>query len=407
MDLTALPRLAPEAYTEVRRRAIFDCCKWDPQVEDVSVLAPYPLLLHRAAWRELAKAAEALAAETQAAERELLERPDLRRRLGLPRAVRGAMGGALNGRAPRGAARVIRFDFHPTPRGWRVSEANSDVPGGFIEASGFTRLMAAMSPGYDVPGDPAEALAGSVQRAAGPGALVGLIHATAYTDDRQVMIYLARRLEARGLRTRLASPADLTWRNGQAHAGGEPLALALRFYPAEWLPHLPRRTGWRHFFRGARTPLSNPATALATQSKRFALIWNRLETPMAAWRRLLPETRDPRSAPWRRGEEWVLKPALGRVGEAIGLRGVTPEKEWRAIARSARWRPGAWAAQRRFEAVPIETPDGPRHVCLGVFTVDGRAAGIYGRLAPLPLIAMRAQDVAVLIARQEEPPPCR
>ncbi|NUP91036.1 MAG: glutathionylspermidine synthase, partial [Candidatus Sumerlaeia bacterium] len=75
MDLTALPRLAPEAFTEVRRRAIFDCCKWDPQVEDVSVLAPYPLLLHRAAWRELAEAAEALAAETQTAERELLERP--------------------------------------------------------------------------------------------------------------------------------------------------------------------------------------------------------------------------------------------------------------------------------------------------------------------------------------------
>jgi hypothetical protein len=34
--------------------------------------------------------------------------------------------------------------------------------------------------------------------------------------------------------------------------------------------------------------------------------------------------------------------------------------------------------------------------CLGVFTVDGRAAGIYGRLSPRPVIDYAAVDAAVL-----------
>lgn len=41
--------VAPEAFDRVRRRMIFDCCKWDPQVEDVATLAPFPLLLRREA----------------------------------------------------------------------------------------------------------------------------------------------------------------------------------------------------------------------------------------------------------------------------------------------------------------------------------------------------------------------
>ena len=35
--------------------------------------------------------------------------------------------------------------------------------------------------------------------------------------------------------------------------------------------------------------------------------------------------------------------------------------------------------------------------CLGVYTIDGRAAGIYGRIAPKPFIDYAAVDVAVLV----------
>jgi hypothetical protein len=35
--------------------------------------------------------------------------------------------------------------------------------------------------------------------------------------------------------------------------------------------------------------------------------------------------------------------------------------------------------------------------CIGVYTVDGRAAGIYGRVASQPLINDTAKDIAVLV----------
>jgi glutathionylspermidine synthase len=393
----------PAEHARLRRRAIFECCKWDPQVEDVSTIAPFPLLLRREAWDEIASLSETLAAEAAAAEEELARRPDLHRELGLPRPVRRALKGIPGRGATPGIARVLRFDFHWTTEGWRISEANTDVPGGFNEASGFARLMAPLFPGSEPSGDPAGRMADSVAAATRPGSAVALVHATAYTDDRQVMVFLARELEARGRRAVLAAPDHLRWQGGQAWIGDEPLDALLRFFPAEWLPNLPRSSGWQHFFRGGRTPVSNPGSALLPQSKRFPLVWDRLETPLPTWRRLLPETRDPREVPWKKDGGWVLKPALGRVGDGIGLAGVTPEKEWKQIRRALRFGGRWWAAQRRFEAVPMRVGGEPFYPCVGVYTIDGRAAGGYGRVARRPIVNHLAQDVAVLVEpRQEE-----
>jgi glutathionylspermidine synthase len=402
--------LAPELFAGIRRQAVFDCCKWDPQVEDVESLSAIPLVLQPEAWDEIAALAERLAAEAMAAEAELAARPALHKLLGLPRRVRAALARAAA--APsQGAARVLRFDFHATTEGWRISEANTDVPGGFNEASGFTRLVSAHVPGTVPAGDPAGRLADAVAAAVAdvpPGAAVALVHATAFTDDRQVMVFLGRHLEARGCRPLLLGPDHLRWRDGRAFAAGAgcegPIDFLVRFFPAEWLPNLPRRSGWRHFFAGAATPASNPAAALLVQSKRFPLVWDRLETPLPTWRALLPETVDPREAGWRRGglDGWVVKPALGRVGDGIGLTGVTGAKEWKAIDKDIRRHPAHWAAQRRFEAVPLATPQGPLFPCVGVYTIDGRAAGAYGRVAGKPLVDHLAQDAAVLVAAREQ-----
>jgi glutathionylspermidine synthase len=390
----------PAEHARLRRRAIFECCKWDPQVEDVSTVAPFPLLLRRPAWEEIAGLAETLAAEAIAAEEELARRPDLHRMLGLPLAVRRAL---RPGNPPPGIARVLRFDFHWTTEGWRISETNSDVPGGFNEGSGFARLLAPSFPGSEPAGDPAGRLAEAVA-----SGTVALVHATAYTDDRQVMVYLAKELEARGCRALLAAPDHLRWRDGRAWIESEwfrgELDAIVRFFPAEWLPNLPRSSGWKHFFHGGKTPVSNPAAALLTQSKRFPLVWDRLETPLPAWRRLLPETRDPRETDWKRNPGgWVLKPALGRVGDGIGLVGATPEKEWKQIRREVRWGPRWWAAQRRFTAIPLRVAGEEVYPCVGVYTIDGRAAGAYGRVARTPIINHLAQDAAVLVEEEEAP----
>jgi len=70
---------------------------------------------------------------------------------------------------------------------------------------------------------------------------------------------------------------------------------------------------------------------------------------------------------------------------------------WAKAARSARWFPQNWIAQRRFDAVPLETPLGPVYPCIGVYTIEGRACGAYARLSRGPVVDYAAIDVALLL----------
>ena len=94
----------------------------------------------------------------------------------------------------------------------------------------------------------------------------------------------------------------------------------------------------------------------------------------------------------------VLKPALGRVGDSIQMVGVTSEKESRRIDRAARRHPHHWVAQEHFDAVPLEGAEGKVYPCIGIYTLNNRVIGAYGRVARTPLINHLAQDAAVLVA---------
>jgi glutathionylspermidine synthase len=394
--------LAEEAYQRLVRRAIFECCKWHIQVEDQPILCPFPLVLRADTWHDLARQAEALYGEALAAEQELLQRPELHECLGLPPALRlGLAQIPANGPAP-GGARVARFDFHWTAAGWRISEGNTDAAGGFIESSGVTQLMAEHHADLEPAGDPAGAWVDAVLRATGPRSHVGLLHVTIYTEDRQMLIYLARRLHERGLNGCLLAPGQFQWIDGQAYARSDwyagPLDLLFRFFPAEWLPGLSSNGDWHGFLAGQRTPLCNPGYAALTQSKRFALVWERLLTPLPTWRVSLPETRSP-SALDGNLDDWVLKPALGHEGMDIGIAGGTEQTELEAIRRAARRHADFWAAQRRFDVVPLMTPDGPLYPSLGVYVIAGRAAGVYGRVSPRPLIDDTSREIVVLVRK--------
>ncbi len=397
-----IPEPIPAAqFRDICLSMIFHHHKWDSQFEDVATLGHPCLILEKEAWEQLRQWSELLYAEALAAEREIMERPDLCKTLGLGRRLRGACTRTA-GRLPSEAmARVMRFDFHFTTEGWRISEANADVPGGFIESSAFAELVCRCYPGTSPAPDAAVQYARAVASALGRGSRIALVHATAYTDDRQVMLFLAERFADAGLEPVLAGPTDVLWVEGRAQrAGGQgPLDGIVRFFPAEWLPNIPRRHAWQQYFHGGITPQSNPGYALIVQSKRFPLVWDRLRTGLPTWRALLPETRDPREAPWRNGAEWVLKPALGRVGEWIGMRAVTAEKEWREIAKSAARHPRYWVAQKRFVAIPADAAGENTFPCLGVFVIDGKACGVYGRASAVPLIDGRARDIPILIRR--------
>jgi len=399
--ITAGMSLGAETWQALRRRAIFDFCKWDVQCEDHSVLARFPLLLTAECASFLGAAAEELTREALAAETEILARPRLLERLSLPAPIQKALRDAATKLACGQDLRVMRFDFHYTTDGWRISEVNADVPGGFIEASGWNALFAEQWPDMTAPENPSEIYAQALCEAVGPNGIVALVHATGYSDDHQVMKHLANHLSALGVRTCLLSPAHLHWQERRAEihssfASGRPDAL-VRFFPAEWLPNLAREDSWRPYFQPGFTPISNPGSAIVIQTKRFPLLWDELRTELSAWRRFLPETCDLRELNGRRDDSWIVKPALGRVGEGIGIAGVTPQEKFEEILRSARGSPEGWVAQRRFAAEAVIAGDCAVYPCIGVFTIGGKTAGFYGRAAVRALVDQDAQDVAVLV----------
>lgn len=391
------PRLEPTAFARLRRSLVLDHCKWDPQVGDIGTLADFPLLMPRGIWLRLAAWAEALSAEAREAELELAARPELHGRLGLPRRLRAALAPRSGERSHAQVPRAFRYDFHFTREGWRISECNADVPGGYAEASAFTALMVQHYPGTVPAGDPGAEWARAIARVA-EGADVALLSAPGFMEDHQVIHYLAKRLSELGLRAHCLQPAHLRWHEGSAFFGETRLGAVVRFYQAEWLTNLPRSAQVRHFFHGVRTPVLNPGTCITIESKRFPLAWDALSsTPLSCWRRLLPESADPREVSWHNDDSWLLKSALCNTGDTVSVRSLLPAKSWTKAARSARWFPSQWIAQRRFEPIPLTTPLGAVYPCIGVYTVDGRACGVYARLSLGPIVDYAAIDVPLLL----------
>jgi len=373
-------------------------CKWDAQVGDVPVLAPFPLLIGCADWAELARLAEQLTDETLTLERALLVRPDLHARVGLPRRLHKLL---ASGAPSPAAARVMRFDFHYTTQGWRISEVNSDVPGGFTEATQFARLVAAHVPRARVPGDPTAALVEALVRTAGDRGAVALTNAPGHMEDHQVVAYLASALRTRGLTAHVISPRHLRWQSGRAtvesagYAG--PVDAIVRFYQAEWLATLPERACWQPLFVGGRTPVANPGVAALSESKRLPLVWDALSARVPTWRSLLPETRAPAEVPWRNDERWLVKTAYSNTGDTVSIRASMSAGAWARLGWRVRLRPGQWVAQRRFTLAPIAHRSGPLLPCVGVYTVDGRVAGAYTRLARGAIVDAAARDAVLLI----------
>lgn len=401
--LRAGPSLDAASFSEIRRQAVLHGCKWDSQVGDINTLAPFPLVISSSTWRDLGIQAERLTAEAIAAEEEISQRPDLIAELGLPRALQKVL--ADETPLTPAAGRVMRFDFHNTPEGWKISEANSDVPGGFSEASHFTSLMAGEFPGLHPPGDPATVWIEALAQAVGPNGLIALLSAPGYMEDHQVIAFLARRLCENGCQAHLAKPEQIVWRSGTAHLEtawhSGPVNAIVKFYQAEWLSRLPAKHEWKYFFRGGKTPVANPALAIISESKRFPLVWDKLSTELLTWRSLLPETRDPREAPWSRDETWILKTAMCNNGDTVSIRELMKPADWLRTRLAVQFAPENWVAQRRFESVPISTPAGPRHVCVGVYTVNGTATGAYTRLSEKAVIDFAAVDVALLLENNE------
>lgn len=394
---------------EIRTRAIFEAGKLDPRTYDEETIAPFAIRLSPSAWRELASLAERAWAELAAVERTLREERRSWRALGIPRNVRAII--AASPPPSKRDARFARFDFHPTTEGWRVSEINADVPGGFIEAGAVARIVAERLPGLACLPDPARVLARAIAERI-PNGSAALVHATSYTDDQQVVRRIGAELAALGVRAHLASPAHVESSGSRVRLSttGAEVDAVMRFFPCEWLGNLARADRTRWSMLPADVVRSNPPSALILQGKRLPIVLRELGISTPTWSEILPEV-EPiglRSFACRVDPTgFVLKPVWGRIGEGVVIDGATSAAAARRARLMARLFPKSWCLQRRFESIPLHeetrsVADAAHqrplcHACIGVYVIDGRAAGAYARVAPRALMDGRAQDAAVLL----------
>ncbi len=392
-----------EHYSDYRYRVIFGGYKWDPQVEDHNTVAQSALLLERKLADQLGQWAEQLAAETVAMENALIHYPKLIKELGFPRKMYREFS-RLKEYCPQNHVRLMRFDFHPTSEGWAISEVNSDVPGGLAEASVLPEIAMPYFPGYEPGPNVAQHLFHSFRHRLGEKACIAFVHATSYADDRQVMEFLGDYFAEGGMEVLMTAPDHLRWKEKQAisilEGHEEATTGIIRFFPLEWLGDLPRKSGWQGYY-DTITPSCNPAAAILTQSKRLPLVWDQLGVDNSTWKALLPETKAP-TRQIEQSPDWIYKPAFGRVGEGISIQEAISPKELQKIQKSVRAHPRHWVVQKRFESQPLKSLDHQEsHLCLGVFTVDGRCAGFYARISPHPRIDAKARDIPVLISKEE------
>lgn len=402
MKLVSIPK---ENFENYRLDAIFDCYKWDPQFLDNNTIAKYVLVITEEEYKELATLTEKLDLETREAEEFLNKNFSLAKPLALPRKIYKELK-KMKDYNPDKHIRLMRYDFHPVDCGkWAVSEVNSDVPGGFAEASLLPKLAIKMlgenEKYYSI--DFGDILAKSISVKIREKGTIMFVHCTSYSDDRQVMQYIGDKMDSLGFNSIYGAADHLKFEDKEAISildGCEGrIDCIFRFTPLEWLKDIKPKT-WGGYF-DTITPSCNHPIAIFAQTKRFPLIWNSLETKgiaLETWKQLLPETIEVKDVRGKDG--YIYKPACGRVGERISIQEACDEGEYKAILKDVKRHAKRYLAQKKFFSNPIISPDGKEfHVCLGSYAVDGKHAGFYARISDKPRIDSYAADIPVLIER--------
>lgn len=401
MKLVAIPK---EKYDDYRLDVMFDCYKWDPQFMDNNTIAKYALVITEEENNKLEELTEKLYKETIQAEEFLNNNLKFAKPLALPKKISKELK-KMHNYQPNKHIRLMRYDFHPTIEGnWAVSEVNSDVPGGFAEASLMPQvaldLLKEDNYWYKNFG---EMLTNAISKKVASNGTIMLVHCTSYSDDRQVMQFLGDKLKSMGFNTVYAASDHLKFKNNEAISildGNKGKVDAIfRFTPLEWLIDVKPKC-WQGYFDTITTSCNHPI-AIFAQTKRFPLVWDLLEKngiKLSTWRRLLPETLEVKDAKNKKG--YIYKPACGRVGEKISIKEACKDDEYKKILKSVKRHPKKYIAQKRFNSEPLIDENGESfHVCLGSYIVDGKHAGYYARISTTPRIDSNAADIPVLIER--------
>jgi glutathionylspermidine synthase len=383
---------------------MFDCYKWDPQFVDSNTVAKYALVITKEEHEEIKKLTEKLDEETRAAEEFLNDHQELLKPLALPKKVSKEIKNMKNYEADK-HIRLMRYDFHPTiDNKWAVSEVNSDVPGGFAEASFMPKaVMQYLNGGNFSSINFGEIMVDAIMKKVPKNGRIMMVHCTCYSDDRQVMQFLGDRLGEKGYQVLYGAADHIRFKDNVAYSildGNEgKLDGIFRFTPLEWLTDIkPKR--WQGYFDTITASCNHPI-AMYAQTKRFPLIWDALEkqgVSLTTWRELLPDTLEVKDAKGKEG--YIYKPACGRVGEKISIKEACRGDEYKKILADVKKHPKKYLAQKKFHSLPLLGENGEEfHVCLGSYTVEGAHAGYYARISTTPRIDSNAADIPVLIEK--------
>ena len=401
MKLVSIPK---DKYNDYRLNLIFNAYKWDPQFLDNNTVAKYALVITEQEHKELEKLTEKLDKETRQAEEILNKNLEFTKPLALPKKIHKELKNMKNYQ-PEKHIRLMRYDFHPTiDKNWVVSEVNSDVPGGFAEASIMPQIAIDVLKEdkywYKNFGD---ILTNAIVKKVKNKGTIMLVHCTSYSDDRQVMQFLGDKLKNMGFNIIYGAADHLRFENNEAISildGNEGKVDGIfRFTPLEWLIDI-KPKHWQGYF-DTITPSCNHPIAIFAQTKRFPFVWDFLEkqgVDLSTWKELLPETLEAKDAKNKDG--YIYKPACGRVGEKISIKEACKDDEYEKIIADVKKHPKKYLAQKRFNSKPVISEDGESfHVCLGSYSVDEKHGGYYARISKLPRIDSNAADIPVLIER--------
>lgn len=392
-------------YNEYKLDVMLDCYKWDPQFCDNNTVAKYALVLSEKEHEELKLLTEKLIKETIEAENFLNKNLKYTKALEIPNKFRSDIKSMKNYN-PEKHIRLMRFDFHPTLENkWAVSEVNSDVPGGFAEATLMNRKALeylnnenyyAISFG--------DFLADAIKKKVRQGGRIMLVHCTSYSDDRQVMQFLGDKLSGIGYEVIYAAADQLKFENGKAisilnNREGEVDGI-IRFSPLEWVADM-KTKNWHGYFNTETVSCNHPI-AIFAQTKRFPFVWDLLESKgidLSTWRELLPETLEVNDK--KVDDKFIYKPVYGRVGENISIKEACKDDEYKKILKDVKRHPKKYLAQKKFNSRPLTNEDGEEfHVCIGSYSVEKSHAGYYARISKSPRIDSYAADIPVLIEKE-------
>ena len=392
-------------YNEYKLDVMLDCYKWDPQFCDNNTVAKYALVLSEKEHEELKLLTEKLIKETTEAENFLNKNLKDTKALEIPKKFRSDIKSMKNYNSEK-HIRLMRFDFHPTLENkWAVSEVNSDVPGGFAEATLMNRkALGYLSNENYYAISFGDFLADAIKKKVCQGGKIMLVHCTSYSDDRQVMQFLGDKLSGMGYEVIYAAADQLKFENGKAisilnNCEGEVDGI-IRFSPLEWVADM-KTKNWHGYFNTETVSCNHPI-AIFAQTKRFPFVWDLLESKgidLSTWRELLPETLEVNDK--KVDDKFIYKPVYGRVGENISIKEACKDDEYKKILKDVKRHPKKYLAQKKFNSRPLTNEDGEEfHVCIGSYGVEKSHAGYYARISKSPRIDSYAADIPVLIEKE-------